>query len=31
MLNTIQKNIIIRALFIRKGAGEDPKNHRKLS
>ena len=25
MLNTIQKNIIIRALFIRKGAGEDPK------
>lgn len=35
MLNTIQKNIIIRALFIRKGAGEDPKkiigNYHKLS
>ena len=26
MLNTIQKNIIIRALCIRKDAGEDPKN-----
>lgn len=25
MLNTIQKNIIIRALCIRKDAGEDPK------
>ena len=35
MLNTIQKNIIIRALCIRKDAGEDPKkiigNYHKLS
>ena len=35
MLNTIQKNIIIRALYIRKSAGEDPtviiENYNKLS
>lgn len=35
MLNTIQKNIIIRALCIRKGARENPKkiieNYHKLS